>query len=220
MSSTEALPTSEAVMRNFRKGDQGSFTVLFNHYYPQLCLFANHILQDRPEAEDIATETMLKLWERRKNFKSISNVKAFIFITARNACINLIKGQQIADKHINKWNYLLASETEMAHINNIIQTEVIKEMETVINSLPAACRKVLMMTWKEGKNPREIASALGISVHTIKNHKSNGLNLVRKHFSFSGRSGQGIRHSTTSLEFSPIQGSEEIPEPNYPAISA
>jgi RNA polymerase sigma-70 factor (family 1) len=192
MSSTGVLTISEAVMRNFRKGDQESFTVLFNHYYPQLCLFAYHLLQDRPEAEDIATETLLKLWERRKNFKSLGNVKAFLFITTRNACINLIKGQKISGKHIDKWHYLLASETETAHINKIIQAEVTKELENAINSLPAACRKVLMMTWKEGKSPSEIARALGISVHTIKNHKSNGLGQVRRHFSLKGSASREV----------------------------
>src|SRR5882724_5737415 len=110
MSRTEKCFSIEERMHEFRSGDEKTFSLVFNYFYPQLFHFALHYVKDRAEAEDQASEALYKLWERRENFKTSGNIKAFLFITLRNACLNLLKGQKNAARQFDKWKYLFSSE--------------------------------------------------------------------------------------------------------------
>ncbi len=48
-----------------------------------------------------------------------------------------------------------------------------------VDTLPEQCRKVIKMTFEEGKKPKEIALALGITISTVNNQKMRGLNLLK-----------------------------------------
>ena len=49
-------------------------------------------------------------------------------------------------------------------------------------SLPEQCRKIIRMTFEEGKNPKEIAEELGIGVGTVNSQKMRGLTLLKESF--------------------------------------
>src|SRR5687767_1865258 len=79
---------------DFRKDEPQALNAIFKMYYAPLCLFAERMLRDRPAAEDIVGDTFIKLWNRHTDFENLMNVKAFLYITTRNACLNLLKQMQ------------------------------------------------------------------------------------------------------------------------------
>ena len=163
---------------NFKKGDPRALQVIFRQFYAPLCLFAERLLHDRPAAEDIVGDTFVKLWNRHADFENLQNVKAFLYITTRNASLNLLKQMQREMLSKKQLAYVSGSQ-EGFILNEIVRNEVLMEINREIENLPGQCRKIFKMSYFEGRKNQEIANMLAISVHTVKNQKSRAIQLLR-----------------------------------------
>jgi RNA polymerase sigma-70 factor (family 1) len=172
-------PHAEFSINAFQQGQPRAFSYVFDHYYHALRFFANRLIQDQPAAEDIAQETLIKLWEKHSGFHSPQAIKAFLYITTRNACFNFLKRAQSGAKNhklwLNTWD-----ESDDFILNHLTKAEVIREIYIILEMLPPECRKVMRYYFIEGKENHEIAQLLNISIHTVKNQKARAIYLIRK----------------------------------------
>jgi RNA polymerase sigma-70 factor (family 1) len=173
-----SIPLENDIIVSFRKGDPEALQTLLKQYYNPLCLFADRLLTDKAAAEDIVGEAFIKLWNKRTNFESLQNVKAFMYITVRNACLNHLK-QAKRDSLSKKQMAYLTGEKEEFVLNEMIRAEVLKEIMNEVNNLPEQCGKVLRLGYLEGLKNQEIADLLNISVHTVKNQKARAIQLLK-----------------------------------------
>ncbi|MCS3798818.1 RNA polymerase sigma-70 factor [Niastella sp. OAS944] len=173
-----SLPLDNDIIVSLKNGDPEALQTLLKHYYSALCLFAERLVGNSAAAEDIVGESFVKLWKKRTDFENHQNLKAFMYITIRNACLNYIK-QAKRDSLSKKQHAYLTGEKEEFVLNEMIRAEVLKEIMDAINNLPEQCRKVLKLGYLEGKKNQEIAAELNISVHTVKNQKARGIQLLK-----------------------------------------
>lgn len=157
-----------------------TFERVFDKYASALAFFATRLLGNRQDAEDIVSETFIKLWEKREGFRVETQVKAFLYITARNACFNSLKRGRNAIQRRNEYCNLLDTTDDHA-LNQITRSEVLREIHQLIEGLPRECQKVMKLRLI-GKEREEIASELGISIHTVKNQIARGTYLIRKKY--------------------------------------
>lgn len=163
---------------DFRKGDPQALNAIFKMYYAPLCLFAERMLHDRPAAEDVVGDTFIKLWNRHTDFENLMNIKAFLYITTRNACLNLLKQLQRESLSKKQLAYL-TGDTEGFVLNEIVRSEILQEINREIENLPSQCKKIFKMSYLQGKKNQDIADQLQISVHTVKNQKARAIQLLK-----------------------------------------
>jgi len=163
---------------DFKNGDPNSLNALFKMYYAPLCLFAERMIKDRPAAEDIVGEAFVKLWNRHRDFENQQNIKAFLYITTRNACLNMLKQMQRESLSKKQLAYL-SGDKEGFILNDIIRNEVLAQISSEIENLPEQCKKIFKMSYFEGRKNQEIAEMLEISVHTVKNQKARAIQLLK-----------------------------------------
>jgi RNA polymerase sigma-70 factor (family 1) len=162
----------------FNRGNQDALNAIFNDFYRPLYFFAQKIILNEKEAEDIVTETIMKLWELRSNFETYTKIKSFLYITAKNACLNYLKqSQRVNSRHLT-YIYLQPGH-EDSILSEITQAEVLREIYGALHNLPPQCRKIMQMSFIEGKKNHEIAKQLGLSLNTIKNQKTRGMEIMR-----------------------------------------
>lgn len=159
---------------SFKKGDVSAFKLIFETYYQRLSHFTRSLVGDG-EAEDIVQETFVKLWERAATFDTPVAIKAFLYLTAKNACLNMIRHQRIIKAHEN----LTTEAVEGNLLFTIIRHEVIEEIRTTVNNLPESYRKVIHLSYFEGKSNQETADILNISINTVKTQKLRGFKMLR-----------------------------------------
>lgn len=160
-------------------GDPDAFKTVFLHFYPLLCSFAHNIVHDSSDAEDIIEELFTNLWKKHPSFESENHLKAFLYRSAKNACLNSIK----LSARSGMRNSLYADENgyaEEAYINEIIRAEILRDVYAAIESLSPQCSKIITMSYVEGKSNQEIADELNLSLQTVKNQKGKGLALLRQ----------------------------------------
>lgn len=182
----------------FRNGDALAFEGLFRMHYPSLCYFALQFVGERAEAEDIARESYVKLWQARDGFNHAKAIQSFLYVTTRNACINHLKRQKTRVAYQDELAYLEENKREDLVLNRMIRAEFMQEIYAEIEKLPAQRRAVFKMAYFEGLKNDEIADRLKLSVFTVKFHKAKALATLRVRFSsrqlalFFFLCGQGI----------------------------
>jgi RNA polymerase sigma-70 factor (family 1) len=160
----------------FINGKPEGFNAVFNLYYTQICYFCEKITGSREEGEDIASHTFTKLYKMHAQFNTLPNIKAFLFITARNNCLDYLRALQRKRSHEKQLSELM--EEKMVD-NKIIESVIIKEVYEAIEQLPPECRKVFKLLYVYGMKSAEIAKELSITQSSVRNHKKRAIELLR-----------------------------------------
>lgn len=165
-------------IRQLHKGSNAALSYFFDLHHKALYYFAFNLVQDILQAEDIVSESYLKIWERRESFETEQNIKAFLYITCRNACLNHIKARK--RENTSQENYLHQKEfQEEAIVNKIIKSEVLDSLHREIEQLPEKCKEIFKLIYFEDMKTDEIAKLLNLSVQTVRNQKVRARELLR-----------------------------------------
>jgi RNA polymerase sigma-70 factor (family 1) len=164
----------------FRQGEESAFRHFFELFYDRLCYFAEGLLPDvqKEHALDIVQDAFVKLWERRQGFDNVSAIKAFLYLTVRNASLNIYKHDKVVAKHRMFLTMLDIKEQDVTF--RLLEAEIFDRLDKAFRQLPEGCREVLYLTYYKGMKNEEISQELEISVHTVKSQKVRGLKLLRK----------------------------------------
>lgn len=136
------------------------FKYIYEKYCQQCMYLAKHYV-DKHEAEDVVMEVFIKLWERFDNFETEYKAKAFLMISIKNQCLNILKRRvrtceliEIEDQS-NRWEII---------------SEVISNLHRHIESLPEKQKNVVKL-FLEGFTYKEIAIKLGVKEKTVLNQR-------------------------------------------------
>jgi len=166
----------------FQRGEEKGFDFFFRELFTSLCFFANRIVNNKCEAEDIASAAFIKIWKRHNQFDNSKNIRAYLYQIVRNDCLKFLhqKGKRIRmQKEIE---YLTIDDTKDNCEADIIRAELYSDLYKALNNLPTECCKVFKMLYIEGKSVKEIAKELKVSTSTVKTQKARGLAMLRKKF--------------------------------------
>ena len=162
-------------MHKISRGDKQSFELLFKKFYTSLCAFAYNYISSEECVVDIVQDVFMKIWERKKEFNNVSDIKSYLYIAVRNSCLNEIN----KTKNLNSNLDIELLKTDVIYKEGYIQEETYRMLRKVINDLPEQTRKIVYMTYEGVKNP-EIAEELGISKHTVHTLKKRAYKKLRE----------------------------------------
>lgn len=164
----------------FQQGSKEAFAAVYHMHYSRLYFFIKKLIDDREEAQDITAETFVKLWNLRSKFSTHENIKAFLYITARNACLDYLRYRQRQTANKQELSYvLLQNEEDIPTTNDEIRFEVVQQIFNEIENLPGQCKRIFKMAWIEGKKNAQIADELNLTEQTVKNQKVRAIKLLR-----------------------------------------
>jgi RNA polymerase sigma-70 factor (family 1) len=175
-------PFSPDIMDRLKEGDEDAYTVFFKTYYAALCYFATQLIRDKPAAEDIVKDTFIKLWTKHKDFESPQNVKAFLYITVRNASLNFLRHMGVRETAQKEMLYLGRDREEAHVLHSMIKTEILNKVYWQMERFPEKRRHIFKLAYLEGLKNEEIATRLDISVSTVKTQKARAILALREHF--------------------------------------
>jgi RNA polymerase sigma-70 factor (ECF subfamily) len=165
----------------FKKGKEEGFNYFFNSLYKPLYFFAIRYINDKAAAEDIVSDSFIKLWDKREIFETESGIKAYLYKSVYNASIRWL--QQKQNRSIHLISYSKQNEiSEQGYIHNIIKAETIQFLHNAIQHLPSQCQKVFTKLFIEGKSVSETAQEMNLTISTVKNQKARGIKLLKVKF--------------------------------------
>ncbi|AKD57009.1 RNA polymerase sigma-70 factor [Spirosoma radiotolerans] len=151
---------------------------LFKEFYDRLVYFSVQIIRDQVQAQDITQDAFIKYWQEREAiFPNKVAIKNYLYSTVRNASLNVIRHNKVVDDYQEQHGFLEAEELTI--MDAIISSEVMAELHSAIEALPANYRTISEMSYLEGKKNQEIADELNMSINTVKKQKQRALELLR-----------------------------------------
>lgn len=166
------------IIDSFRRGDKMAMEYLYALHFKTLCHFANKLILDLPQAEDIVADSYIKLWNIRSNFDTLVNIRAFLYITVRNACFNFLRQTKRTTAAQREILYLHRNESDLIEFSEI-ETSLLDKIYAEIESLPKQCREVFKLFYLQQMTTIEIARHMNLSRNTVQNHKIRATKLLR-----------------------------------------
>jgi RNA polymerase sigma-70 factor, ECF subfamily len=169
-----------------RLGNKSTFDLLFKSYYPQLCAYAKTYLKSPDIAEEIVQEVFIKLWENHSRIVIHTSVRAYLYQSVFNGCMNYLKSKQTsAFKHVDLddpgiRNELMSMEMADGVFSFAYSEDAEKDLESAIGELPEQCREIFMMCRSDNLSYKEISNLLKVSKSTVKTQMSRAMNRLMK----------------------------------------
>lgn len=167
--------------------NNNSFKSFFQEYFEPVFQFARKYTADEAIARDIAQDSFIKLYERRADFDVMEKAKSFVYITARNLCLDHLKHKKIEHQYAQNIKIEGEEAEEQFFLEEVTYQETLRILRAAIDQLPPQTREVILVSL-DGKNNNEIAETLDISVNTVKTLKKNAYKSLReilgKHYLF------------------------------------
>lgn len=132
---------------------------------PRIYPMVARLLENDEEAVDAVQEIMIRLWKNRGKLGNHPNPEGYVFLTARNYCLDLLKKQNPAKNQISLDGNSLAS---MTGNENYEQKELFRIVTDIINELPVSQRDIIMMRDIDGLEFNEIMEITGTRIENIR----------------------------------------------------
>lgn len=159
-------------------GINAVFEKLFKTHFKALHAYAYTMVKDESSAEEIVQNLFLKLWEKKDDLIIHTSLKAFLYRSVYNECLNYIKHQQVKLKYQQHSAYTMKDESD--HASSGLQVKELEQrLQEALNRLPEGCRTIFQMSRFEELTYREIADKLMISIKTVENQMGKALRILR-----------------------------------------
>jgi RNA polymerase sigma factor (sigma-70 family) len=160
-----------------RAGDRKSLTVLFDRHEARVFRHASRLVSAREDAKDVTLIAFFELWRHRGSARLVEgSALPWLLRAATNVARNVERSSQRYRRLIDRVSRVAPPAPAMEAPHG--DTEVM----SVLNTLPASQRTVVVLTIVEGYGEREAAQLLGVPVGTVKSRLSRAKARLREHF--------------------------------------
>jgi len=163
----------------FNRGDTGAFNSIYELYFTVILNFTRNYVFIPQEAEDITSETFLKLWKLRENFENQDKILGFLHITAKNACLDYLRHLKIKTGKVEDIINVLSQDHDAIPDSAEISAALSKRIYMEIENLPPKCRRIFKLSYLGGLQNEQIAERLHISEKTVRNQKALAIARLR-----------------------------------------
>lgn len=160
-----------------RRGEAAAFDAVFRQWYAPLCRYACRLADgDMDEAEDLVQQAFVKLWEYRGRLDVSWSLKAYLYKTVHNACLNRLRAGKVRSKYLD---FNAQQLNDMYTPPDDTSPELLERFQRAMEALPPQCRHIFELSRFETLKYREIADQLGISIKTVETQMGKALRLMR-----------------------------------------
>ncbi|GAF05641.1 RNA polymerase sigma-70 factor [Saccharicrinis fermentans] len=166
------------LLQRLSLGDESAFQEIFMRYYQQLVVFANKMVYDLDQSRDLVQEVIVHFYEKRDHIEIHTSLKAHLYQSVRNRCLNYLKREQTIRNHHSRI-FEERKESHQEFLDLMEEAELENKIFNIIHALPKQCQKIFEMSRFDGKSNADIAEELSISKRTVETQISNALKKIR-----------------------------------------
>lgn len=170
---------NETWIHRFRAGEEETLKDVYSKYKSRLYYYAAKLISNEQEAEEIVTDTFMKLWERHRNFSSVEKIESFIYKSTRNNCFDVIRRVKRSKVRQENLSYFYSKSTERQADEYLIQSQLMHILNEEIEKLAPQCKLVFKLGYIEKFSNEEISKELKVSINTVKTQKARALKQLR-----------------------------------------
>lgn len=181
--SIDEVAADERLVERIKRGDESAFERLFRLSYTVLVNVVLRYVDNRADAEDVVTELLVRIWERRDHWDVNGPVMSYLFRAARNGALNWRKMSHRREKRHAHVNHLLGEDPAMDEVDPLLAIDaqhLSVQVRESLHALSPRGREVFLLVWRHGLSVRETAAALGVTPATVQTQLARALAALRR----------------------------------------
>lgn len=183
----------EILVQQLKKGSHEAFDLLYEKYKNLVIRTAYLITGNKPDSEDVAQETFVKVYLHITELKNDAGLKPWMMqILVRTAYrIGKKRSREVPDDEIDRLseNQAMLSQAMLSPLGQMIKREEAEMISRAVTALPIKQRTVVVLYYYNDLSVSEIAGLLGCREGTVKSR----LHTARKFLKGKLESQMGIR---------------------------
>lgn len=186
----ESPPNELSLARDLIAGSADAFERFVDLYYGKIFRYSFTMCGQREDAEEVAQETLMKVFQNLGQLREPEHLKAWVFRIAKNACLTkrrksiFAPAQELSledlrpqrdgesgDLDIADWSAMPESAAQNAELR--------EALDRAVQQLPDLYRAIFLLRDVEGLSTTESAEALGVSEDVVKTRLHRARLLLR-----------------------------------------
>jgi len=154
-----------AIIERARNGDEEAFVLIYERFSPQIYRYVYRLVGSQELADDVTQETFLKAFQGIRAIAQDSNVSAWLYRIASNACFDILRRRKLIT-----WMPILEENEKTGEFTSddfapqIIESHIVRR---TLQEIPPALAVCLVLRSVEGFSCEEIAEILKIPKGTV-----------------------------------------------------
>ena len=157
------------MIRRLRSDDPAALQDLLERYWDRLVAFAQRIVGEVGDPEGQVQEALARLWARRHLLDDEGSLKALLYTTVRNLCLDELRRRSRRNRLDGK---ALSPTPVRTPWEDVHGAELQRAAATAVAKLPARRQEVFRLVREERLSYQEVARVLELSPQTVANHMS------------------------------------------------
>ena len=191
-------------------GDANAFDRFVEHFRAKIFHYSWLMCGQREDAEDVAQETLLKVFESLDQLREPERVRPWVFRIARNACLMKRRKSVFApSQELSLDDFMPAIDHQGGHAKlqiadwsglpdrQILQSEMKHVLDQAIGALPENYKSVILMRDVEELSTMETAQVLDLTEDVVKTRLHRARLAVRQKLDEYLRTGGRVLSSHT-----------------------
>ncbi|WP_291910188.1 sigma-70 family RNA polymerase sigma factor [Chitinophaga sp. CB10] len=163
--------SDQELVRLYLAGDNPAFTALVYRHKDRIFTTIVLLVRDKALAEDFFQEVFIKIINALKAGQYTDNNRfcPWVVRIAHNFCISHFRKAETRHNVLTRFNDAIGDSLHYMDFSpeqQLITGERYREVEHMLDRLPAAQREALILRYYAGLNYREMAQTVGISINT------------------------------------------------------
>ncbi|MGK7395294.1 MAG: RNA polymerase sigma factor [Candidatus Cyclobacteriaceae bacterium M3_2C_046] len=154
----------EYIWDNFLSGDQKSFDLLYEMYFPRLYQYGMHLTENKDAVKDCIQALFIKFWSKRHQLKKIASIKNYFYKSFRNNLLKDVQGGpslvQLDEYLIENYQHTTEKSLEEVFIHQQQQHEVQKLLKQAFSNLTTRQREAIFLRFYEDMSYQDIAQLM------------------------------------------------------------
>lgn len=173
------MVSEQESIEQIRRGDLGSFKIVFERYYCAIHAFTRGIVDNDFHAEEITQNVFIRIWLKRASLDPGRSFKSFLYTLTRHEIADYFRSDKY-DRHRRRLDLLHDAEHVQEQFAANYDAERMRQMVLdEVDRMPAQRRQVFRLSRIEGLANDQIAERLRISKRTVEGHLNAALRTLR-----------------------------------------
>ncbi len=169
----------KTLLDRFLQGDERAFIEIYDRYWYKLFLSSYRRVKNKGAAEELVQNLFLKLWEKRGTLR-IDQLENYLFSSIRNATIDFLDKQMVADKYLE--HFKIYTSLEGNTTEETVEFDNLEEaIEKGLQTLSGKSEKIFRLRKIDHWPVERIARHLQLSEKTVHYHLTRSLKFIRSY---------------------------------------
>lgn len=147
----------------------------------KLFRLALRITLDSAEAEDVTSDTLIKVWNKREELRGVESIEAYCMTVCRNLALDRHEKKEAQNLSLEA-NEIDAADNSFTPDEQLERDEKLRKVHELFNQLPERQRTIMQLRDIEEKSYREIATIIGVSEEVVKVTLFRARQAIRKQY--------------------------------------